>query len=65
MLSARLEAVPFPVVVDRPVLGDVGREAAGAEARLYCGALKEAVTKLNAEHGRWDKTRPRRESGGM
>jgi hypothetical protein len=35
-LSARLEAVPFPVVVDRPALGGAGREAAGAEARLYC-----------------------------
>jgi len=30
------EVVPFPVVVERPVSGGVGREAAGAEARLYC-----------------------------
>jgi hypothetical protein len=35
-LFGTAEAVPFPVVVDRPALGGVGREAAGAEARLYC-----------------------------
>jgi hypothetical protein len=30
-----LEAVPFSVVVDRPVSGGVGREATEDEARLY------------------------------
>lgn len=39
----RPEAVPFPVVVGRPVSGGVGREAAGAEARLHCVELYAAL----------------------
>jgi len=37
------KAVPFPVVVERPVLGGVGREASGAEARSYCVELYAAL----------------------
>ena len=41
------EPCPSPVVVDRPVLGGIGREAAGAEARLHgVGPLRGAQAPL-------------------
>jgi hypothetical protein len=42
-LCGTAKVVPFPVVVDRPVSGVVGKETAGAEARLYCVELYAAL----------------------
>ena len=50
VLFGTAEAVPFPVVVDRPVSGGAGREATGAEARLYCGALRGAESAALPRH---------------
>ena len=43
MLFGTARAVPLPVAVDRPVLGGVGRDSAGAEARLSCAGLYAAL----------------------